>query len=274
MLLKTIKSNSLLFTIITVVYNSVDTIEDSILSVISQDYPYIEYIVIDGGSTDGTLEVINKYKDKISIVISENDAGIYDAMNKGIQLSSGDYICTLNSDDFYSSSNIISQIASYCNEYEKPDIIMTNVLLVKEVKDNLFSVKRKYSLKFINSFLLKIGIMPAHPGLFISRNAQALIGPYDIQYQIASDFDYIYRAVCMHKIKFKYLNIHSVYMRIGGVSTRGFISIKIISNEINKILSSHNKFTLKFLVWLRLPIKLFLNFDVYFTKVEFKLRNP
>ena len=152
--------------IITVVYNNQSTINDAIKSILNQDYPNIEYIIIDGNSTDGTIEKIQKYKDHITHFVSEPDKGIYDAMNKGLKLATGDIIGILNSDDFYVNDNIISEII---NEFEdkKVDLIFGDIVFVKP--ENLNKITRYYSSNDFHPDKFAWGWMPGHPSCFLKR---------------------------------------------------------------------------------------------------------
>lgn len=150
--------------IITVCYNSAETIENAINSVLSQTYQNIEYIIIDGGSDDSTLDLLAKYGSKLSKIISERDNGIYDAMNKGISLATGDIIGILNSDDCYSDIDIINIIVDEFKHNDK-DLLFADLMFVN--KDN--RILRYYSAKRFSANKLKFGIMPPHPTLFVKK---------------------------------------------------------------------------------------------------------
>ena len=155
----------MIFSVITVSFNSERTIRKTIESVIKQDYKEIEYIVIDGGSTDSTLEIINEYSEYISKVISEEDKGIYNAINKGIKLAKGEYISILHSDDTFASDNIISKVKKAFENY-KTDIITTKVNFYNDKKGKFTRLLSPISFK---PWKLRFGIMPAHPGIFIKK---------------------------------------------------------------------------------------------------------
>lgn len=214
--------------IITVTYNSALTISDTIISVLNQDYEDIEYIVIDGGSTDGTLEIVNKYDNGVFKIISEPDKGIYDAMNKGIKIATGDIIGILNSDDFFSSNNVISKIVNIFKNNINLDAVYGDVHFVNS--DNLNKVTRYYSSRVFKPSLLKFGFMPAHPSLYVTKGIYNRFGFYKTDYKIASDFEMIARLFYKNSIKTKYLPIDIVTMRTGGVSTKN-IKSKIILNK-------------------------------------------
>lgn len=197
-----------LFSIITVSYNSVFTIEQTILSVINQDFEDYEYIIIDGGSTDGTMEIIRKYQDKITLWVSEPDKGIYDAMNKGIRLAQGTLISLLNSDDWYDKNTLIC-VAQYYKLNPNIDILH-GLLRFIDVNGMPDSIVGHY-----NSFL-NIGMIE-HPTCFIKKKLYNSVGPFDLNYKSASDYDWMLRA---KKADAKFLLIPEILtnFRRGGMS--------------------------------------------------------
>ena len=208
--------------IITSVYNNKDTIEDAIKSVLNQTYKNIEYIVIDGASTDGTIDIVKKYQDKISKFISEPDNGIYDGLNKGIKLATGDVIAFLHSDDIYASNDIIEYIV---NNFDDNDAIYGD--LVYTSKSDTTKVLRYWKSKNFNKSLLKKGWMPAHPTFFVKKEIYDKYGCFDTSFRIAADYDFMLR-VLKNNIKVKYLPKILYKMRIGGESN------KSLTNIINK----------------------------------------
>lgn len=202
-------------TIITVCLNSVTTIEKTIESVLNQSYPLIEYIIIDGGSKDGTVDIIKKYADKIAFWISEPDNGIYDAMNKGLKIATGDIIGIINSDDWYATEifqYIILIYKKYGNSYVyHGDIIKqngSNFRLQKPIND----IKKFYQ-----------GTILFHPTLFVPHEIYNKIGFFDSTYKIAADYDFMLRCV-INNINFFYCNKVIAYMKIGGASSVNIIS--------------------------------------------------
>ncbi|GEO09909.1 glycosyltransferase family 2 protein [Segetibacter aerophilus] len=210
--------------IITVCYNSVNSIKGTIESVLNQTYGDIEYIIIDGGSLDGTLEVINQYKDQISLIISEADAGIYDAMNKGIVNATGEIVGILNSDDIYFSNNVIENLVNTFKTLAV-DAVYGNVILSK--LDNLDNHVRKWVAGKRKTFIW--GWHPPHPSLFIKRDCYRMLGLYKTEYQISADFELMLRFFEVHKITSAYLDEVIVNMRMGGAST-GSIKNMLIGN--------------------------------------------
>jgi len=219
-----------LVSIITVVYNNIDDIEKSIQSVLSQDYAFIEYVIIDGCSTDGTVEIIRAYKEKISIFISEPDDGIYYAMNKGIKLASGDIIGILNSDDVFADNNIISNIVE---EFilRKIDLIWGDIVFFDKKK----KIRRFYSGKDISPSSFNYGIMPPHPAVFIKKECYEKFGYFNTIYRIAADYDLLFRFIKLNKLKYAYLPKVCVKMKIGGISNSSISSLFKLNKEIYQI---------------------------------------
>ena len=205
--------------VITVTYNNANTLAHTMQSVLAQTYANIEYIVIDGGSTDNTLQVIEQYKPLFGerlIYVSEPDNGIYDAMNKGIKLSSGEVIGILNSDDFFTSNRIIETVVSgFDNDIEA---IYGDIHFVHP--NNLNKTTRYYSGKLFRPWLVKYGFIAPHPSFYIRKCIYERFGNYNINYKIAADFELIARLCYIHNIKTRYISVGMVTMRMGGISTK------------------------------------------------------
>ncbi len=226
--------------IITVVYNNVEGIRSAIESVISQDFSHIEHIVVDGGSTDGTIEIINEYLDKISVFISEPDKGIYDALNKGILLASGDVVAILHSDDKFCNTHVCSDIMKYMDK-TRTEFCFSDMVIV----DNLSGkILRYYMASYFKRWMFRIGWMPPHPTCFIKKSLFDEFGLYSLDYKVAGDFDFLVRIFYARDINWAYLNRVTVKMRQGGVSNTGFSSKKLIAKEINQSLRSNNVWSL------------------------------
>ena len=223
--------------IITVVYNNQLTTAHAIESVLSQDYPDIEYIVIDGKSTDGTIEVIKRYKERISLFISEPDQGMYDAMNKGLELATGDIIGILNSDDFYENKQVISQIA---REFQTKNVDLVFGDLVYVNPDNLTKIVRYYSSAKSHPNKFAWGWMPAHPTCFLKRQVYQKYGNFKTDYQIASDYEFLTRVMARYKITYSYLPQVIVRMRTGGISNKNIVSNWILNKEIVRACAENN----------------------------------
>ena len=218
--------------IITVCYNSANTIEKTILSVASQTYKNIEYIIIDGNSNDNTLAVINNNQDKITNWISEPDKGLYDAMNKGIELATGDIIGILNSDDTFNSNTVIEEIANFHSQ-NKIEASIGNIIQHKENG----KIVRLYSSKNWNPEKLKIGFMPPHPSIFFKKELFNKFGKYDLGFKIGADYELITRFFLKKNIAWKYSGITTTAMLVGGLSSSGSSSYQLITKEIQKALS-------------------------------------
>ncbi len=215
--------------IITVSLNSIKTISDTINSVLAQTYPNIEYIVIDGSSTDGTTEIIKSYSAGISKIISEPDNGIYDAINKGIKLATGDIIGILNSDDFFNDNGVIEKVVTAFNENEI-DAVTGDVQFIDTHKKS--KIVRYYSSEHFYPGRFKFGYMPPHPSFYVRRELFEKLGYYKTDYRIAADYELLIRFLYVNKIKYKYLKMPLVSMRTGGVSNKTIMSNFTLNKEI------------------------------------------
>ena len=168
--------------IITVVYNAAATIEQTILSVVKQDYSNIEYIIVDGGSTDGTLDIVKKYEEKIALWLSEPDYGIYDAMNKGLTYATGDYIYYLGADDCLLAPTSISQVVSFLQDNPEVDVLCASVMMV----DSVYRIEKVYSSNFSEADVLS-GYNTPHQGMFVRREILQKYR-FDTSYHIAADY--------------------------------------------------------------------------------------
>lgn len=218
--------------IITVCYNSANTIENTILSVINQTYKDIEFIIVDGKSKDDTIEIVEKYNSNITKWISESDKGLYDAMNKGIAMATGDIIGILNSDDTFHSNTVIEEISNF-HEQNNIDASVGNIIQHK-VNGQII---RFYSSKNWNPGKLKMGFMPPHPSIFFKKELFNKFGLYDLGFKIGADYELITRFFLKNKIIWKYSEITTTAMLVGGLSSSGFSSYKLITKEIQKALS-------------------------------------
>jgi len=228
--------------IITAVYNNKKYIEDCINSVISQDYNNIEYIIIDGGSDDGTVNIIKNLefiiKNEIENLVfkSEKDDGIYEALNKGLRLTTGDVIGFLHSDDIFNNENVISKIAKVFEE-KGTDSVYSDLVYV--YKDNQDKVLRYWKSGEFNSSLLNKGWMPPHPAFFVKKNIYDKFGMFDTSYRIAADYEIILRFLANQKISSAYLPEVTIKMRTGGVSNKNIASVIRKSREDYRALKSN-----------------------------------
>ena len=241
--------------IITVCYNCEITIENTIKSVLSQNHTDIEYIVIDGGSSDNTLQIINKYKNKISKIISEEDNGIYDAINKGIKISTGEVISLIHGNDIFYDENSISKVVNFFSENKTTGILLADLAFKKNLLNK--NISRYYSAKNFKPWMLRIGYSPPHLSAFFKISVIKKVGSYCTKFKIAGDFDYFVRCFLKNKISYKYLGECLVIMSTGGASGKNFQSYLISSNEINSSLKSNMLFSNIIITFLRFPIKIF-----------------
>ncbi len=241
--------------IITVCFNSAKTIRDTIESVLAQDYADIEYIIVDGASKDNTLNIVNEYRDRIATVISEPDKGIYDAMNKGIQLATGDVVGILNSDDFYETHDVLSGVVSTFKQNSSADIVFGDLVFVKPT--NLDKITRLYSLPNYAAWKLRFGWMPPHPATFIKREVYSRFGLYKINFKIAADYELFVRMLLVEKVSFKHLDKVLIRMRSGGASTSGLRSSVTLNAEIIKACRSNGIYTNSLFLMFKIPFKLF-----------------
>jgi len=238
--------------IITVSYNSAETIRDTIESVIAQSYPNIEYIVIDGASKDATLDIIREYSDKISIIVSEPDKGIYDAMNKGIKMATGDVVGILNSDDVFYDNNSVKRIV----EGFGPGIDAVYADLMYVNRNDLDRPSRFYSSKNFSFAKVRFGIMLPHPTFYVKRELFDKLGFYKTDYRVAADFELIARFLA-NKINFTRIPVCLVKMREGGISSSDMKGRIHQNFEIVRACKENNIYTNIFMVMLKLPFKLF-----------------
>lgn len=197
--------------VITVCKNEVKTIESTILSVINQTYKDIEYIVVDGNSTDGTKTILNKYRKKIKVLISGKDHGIYDAMNKGISKSSGDWVYFLNAGDTFYNKNILKRVTYEFNKLTNEDIFYGNIIAVKN------GIKRKDVFDKVNRrYLIKNTI--CHQAMFTKRDLYKKYGLFSNKYLISADYEWLIRMLFINNVKKRYANITISVHSLDGVS--------------------------------------------------------
>lgn len=241
--------------LITVTYNSGSTLRDTIKSVLLQTYHDIEYIIVDGLSKDNTMDIVKEYESRFNgrlLWLSEKDKGLYDAMNKGIKMATGEVIGMLNSDDFFTSNSVIKNVVdNFSNEI---DAIYGDVHFVNP--SDLNKSVRYYSSKTFRRSLMKLGFMPAHPSFYCRKSCFDVYGVYKTNYKIAADFDLLLRFIYVGNISTKYLPIDMVTMRLGGASTNGLQSLLCIMNEHIRSFKENGVKSNRFLLSLRYLYKL------------------
>jgi glycosyltransferase involved in cell wall biosynthesis len=208
--------------VITVVFNGADTIEDTINSVAGQTYSNVEHIVIDGLSTDNTMAIVNRHRNDISVVVSEADMGIYDAMNKGIVAATGDVVGTLNADDMYENDHVLERVAELFTDPEL-DACYANLVYVDRV--NLKKVVRYWTSRPFEPGLFFKGWLPAHPTFFVRKAVYDQCGGFDLDYKIQSDFELTLRLLELHRIRSLYVPEIWVRMRMGGTTNNSILNI-------------------------------------------------
>lgn len=210
--------------IVTATFNSGSTLRDTIQSVLRQSYPEIEHVIVDGNSRDNTMDIIREmepsYNGRLKY-ISEKDRGIYDAMNKGIALATGDVVGILNSDDFFSSDMVIEKIA-HALEDNTLDAVYGDIHFVD--CDNLEKCVRYYSSEAFRPWMMRLGFQPAHPSFYCRKYIYEKHGAFDLNFKIAADFENLLRLIYIHRINTRYLPLDCVTMRTGGASTSGLSS--------------------------------------------------
>jgi glycosyltransferase involved in cell wall biosynthesis len=216
-------------TIVTVCYNAERTIAETLESVAMQSHHDVENIVIDGASTDNTLKIVERYAGQLAHVLSEPDHGVYDAMNKGLALASGDVIGFLNADDLYASKDVLSKVVSIM-EREDLDALFGDVEFFRP-EDPTRTVRRYRSARF-SPDQIALGWMPAHPALFLRRRVYETFGVFRTDYRIAGDFEYCARIFHSKTLVYRSLPETLVRMRTGGISTSGWRNTVLLNREV------------------------------------------
>ena len=242
-----------LVTVITVSFNSADSIERALRAVAIQDWPNVEHIVIDGGSTDDTLAILERNKNQLTHVVSEPDKGIYDAMNKGLDRATGDVVCFLNADDQYASSHVLSLVVKKMQAHEL-DALLGDVAFFHST-DPTRMVRRYRSDRFTPG-RLAWGWMPAHPALFLNKSVVQRVGRFKSDYRIAGDFDYIARAFYGYDLRYQHLPEVLVHMQTGGASTAGWRSKVLLNQEVLRSCKENGISTNLFKILSKYPMKL------------------
>jgi glycosyltransferase involved in cell wall biosynthesis len=218
--------------IITVCFNSADTIEDTINSVANQKNVNVEHLLVDGASTDKTIEIIKKHA-SVTALLSEPDRGIYDAMNKGIALATGDVVGTLNADDFYVNENVLEEVAHIFMD-SSVEACYADLVYVHQQDTN--KIVRYWKSEDYLLGLFKSGWMPAHPTFFVRKSVYDRLGGFNLDYKIAADFELLFRFIEQNKINTKYLPKVLVKMRMGGTTNKNLSNVITQNKEIITVL--------------------------------------
>jgi glycosyltransferase involved in cell wall biosynthesis len=222
--------------IITVVYNNEKTVADCIDSVLSQTYSNIEYIIIDGNSKDSTVAIIKSYGDKITTFVSEQDNGIYDAMNKGLALATGDVVGILNSDDMYQSNTVIKKIV-YHFQNSGCQAVFSDLIYVNY--NNTSKIVRYWKSSLFTEDAFNKGWHPAHPTFFAKREVYQKFGVFNLNYEISADFELMLRFIQVNKISTHYIPEILVKMRLGGESNNSVHNIIKGNKNIKRAFLEH-----------------------------------
>lgn len=243
--------------IITATYNSERTLRDTVESILNQTFQDFEYIIVDGASKDATLDIIREYEPRFQgkmRYLSEPDKGIYDAMNKGFAMATGDVIGILNSDDFFTSEDVLQAVVDgFAGEYV--DAVYADIHFVST--DDLTKCVRYYSSSVFRPWMMRFGMIPAHPSFYCRKAVYDQYGSFDTTYRIAADFEILLRLIFIHRIRTRYVKKDFVTMRLGGASTTGYGSWSLIMKEHLQIMKRHGVVTNRFLLSLRYIYKLF-----------------
>lgn len=232
--------------VITATWNSGKTIGDTLRSVLNQSFTNVEHIIKDGGSKDDTLEICKNFEQKYYTdgdkgrtinILSDNDKGIYDAMNQGIVAATGDVIGILNSDDFYTSDDVLARVAEEFANDPELEAVYGDIHFVKD--ENLKKCTRYFSSRYFRPWALRFGFMPAHPSFYVRREVYEKYGLYDLDFRTSSDFEMMVRLFVKEKIRAKYINKDFVTMRAGGESTAGLAAKKKVNQDIAGSLRKH-----------------------------------
>lgn len=232
--------------VITATWNSGKTIGDTLRSVLNQSFTNVEHIIKDGGSKDDTLEICKSFEQKYYTdgdkgrtinILSDKDKGIYDAMNQGIEAATGDVIGILNSDDFYTSDDVLARVAEEFEKSPELEAVYGDIHFVKD--ENLKKCTRYFSSRYFRPWALRFGFMPAHPSFYVRREVYEKYGLYDLDFRTSSDFEMMVRLFVKEKIRAKYINKDFVTMRAGGESTAGLAAKKKVNQDIAGSLRKH-----------------------------------
>lgn len=209
------KENKPLVSVITVCLNSRKYLEDAIKSLLEQTYPSIEYIILDGGSTDGSIDILNKYRNKIDRIVVEKDNGIFYTMNKGIKLTKGDIVYFLNADDKFYDNEVIEKVVAAFEKNKGADFVYGNISVYDPIKDSAYIEKYPYRV----SKWLFIRKTIGHPATFFRASCFKKAGYFNESYKIASDYEWYLRALYFNKLKAFHIEKNISIFRLGGMST-------------------------------------------------------
>lgn len=259
--------------VITATWNSGRTIGDTLRSVFNQSFTNVEHIIKDGGSKDDTLEICknfeqkyykDEYKGRTINILSDKDKGIYDAMNQGVKAATGDVIGILNSDDFYTSDDVLARVAEEFEKNPELEAVYGDIHFVKD--ENLKKCTRYFSSRYFRPWALRFGFMPAHPSFYVRREVYDKYGLYDLDFRTSSDFEMMVRLFVKDKIRSKYINKDFVTMRAGGESTAGLEAKRKVNRDIAGSLKKHGVYSNQFFQSLRYFWRIG---EIVYTKIKY-----
>ena len=250
--------------VVTATWNSGKTLRDTIESVKRQTYREVEHVIQDGGSEDDTLAICGEYT-HLSVA-SAKDRGIYDAMNKGIGRATGNVIGILNSDDFFTSDDVLERVAREFEDDPELEAVYGDIHFVNP--GNLKKCTRYYSSAYFRPWLLRFGFMPAHPSFYVRREVYEKYGLYDLEFRTSSDFEWMVRLFAQHPIRAKYIKKDFVTMRAGGESTNGMAAKCKVNNDIVASLKKHGIFSCGAFRYVRYAWK---GMELIYTKIKYGL---
>jgi glycosyltransferase involved in cell wall biosynthesis len=248
--------------IITITFNSEATVEDTIRSVVSQDFPNKEFIVVDGLSRDRTMEVVKRYATHIDRMVSEPDKGLYDALNKGIGLATGDVIGMLHSDDIYTNDNVLSKVMQTFASDPEVEAVYADLVFVDRWDVN--KVLRTWKAGEYEPGSFVKGWMPPHPTFFVKKSVYDRFGIFNLDLKLSADYELMLRLIHKHQVKVAYLPETIVKMRMGGVSNTSFF-VKLKANLEDKTAWKINKLKPGLFTTFRKPLNKLMQ---YFSKSE------
>lgn len=240
--------------IITVCLNRAATLRDALDSMAAQEHPEREHIVVDGGSTDGTLDILGEYRDRVSKLIPGPDQGIYDALNKGIAAATGEVIGILHADDVFESPNVLGTVAQAFAAAPEAQIVFGDLVFV--AADDPRRIVRRYSSRSFRPWRLRFGWMPPHPASFFRRSAYTQLGPYATDLRISADYEMFVKALLVQRLQYRRIDQVLARMRAGGLSTSGLAASLRLNREIVIACRRNGVYTNLPLVLLKTPFKL------------------
>ncbi len=237
--------------IITVARNAQATIGDTIASIAAQDYDDIEHIIVDGASTDRTIDIVKARASANVRWVSEADTGIYSAMNKGIAMARGDLVGFLNADDYFCRRNAVSHLIEAARTNRQAHAVCGGVTMIS--KEGIS--RRFYPAQGFKAWMLRFGHMPPHPGFYVRRSAFASVGLFDDRLKMGADFEWMVRFFCKHGLSARFIETTLVAFRMGGISTRGLNSLIAINRDVELSCRRHGIATHQSLIWSKYALK-------------------